>query len=123
MNRRLPSIIVWGTLSTSLLTFLFALNTITWVALFLSLVIGLTEQVKGIAQQTTIQKSIQDHQLPKVYSAQYAVELLTFGVSVLLLGVLTDVWGVRMAFILASCFLFLSFSFSILNQKHLKGAN
>ncbi|WP_368504891.1 MFS transporter [Alkalihalophilus sp. As8PL] len=123
LNQRLPSVIVWGTFSTSLLTFLFALNMLTWMALFLSLVIGLTEQIKGIAHQTTIQKSVNDHQLPKVYSAQYALELLTFGVSVLLLGVLTDMWGVRMAFILASCFLFLSFSFSILNQKHLKGAN
>lgn len=123
IGEKLSGFIVYGTLIASIFTFVFAINSFTWLALGLSVFIGFSEQMSSIAQQTTVQKSTSYNELPKVYSAQHALGLMTFGISVLFLGFLSELWGVRAPFLLASFLLFTSFVFSFLNQKHLKQVN
>ncbi|GAE36687.1 MFS transporter [Halalkalibacter akibai] len=119
INEHLSHVIVFGTLISSVFTFLFVVNSIPWLILILSILIGFGEQLGGIAQQTTIQKSSPHKELPKVYSAQYALQLVTYAFSVLLLGYLTELLGVNASFLLASFLLFTSFVFSFLNRKQL----
>ncbi len=120
MSKRLSVVIIYGTLLGSIFTLLFAINSLTWVALVLSSFIGFSEQLKEIAQQTTIQKSASNQELPKIYSAQYALYLVTYGTAVLLVGILTELWGVRVSFFLAACLLFVSFVISMVNQRYLQ---
>lgn len=123
LNERLHVVIIVGTFIASMLTFLYSVNSLTWLALVLSLFIGFSEQTRGIAQQTTVQKSVAMKELASVFSAEHALQLVTYGSSVLLLGVLTDLWGVRMSFLLASILLLVSFGFAVFNQMHLKTVN
>ncbi|KHF38554.1 MFS transporter [Halalkalibacter okhensis] len=120
VSEHLSHVTVFGTLIASIFTFVFAVNSIPWLVLILSILIGFGEQLGGIAQQTTVQKSTPHKELAKVYSAQYSLQLVTYASAVLLLGFLTDLWGVKMSFLLASFLLFTSFIFSFLNRKHLK---
>lgn len=67
ISEHLSRVIVFGTLIASIFTFVFAINTITWLALGLSFSIGFAEQMRAIAQQTTIQKSTSYKQIGRAH--------------------------------------------------------
>lgn len=117
---RLSSVvIVVGAFGASLTTLMFGLVSTPWMALVISLLFGIVNQIKDVAQQTAVQTSVVHRLLPKIYSAKDAVITATFGVSSLVLGNLTDVFGVRFTFLLAATLLFISAIFVMVNQKKL----
>ena len=120
VNQHLVMFIVVGAFLVSLTTLIFGLISTPWMALVIAMLFGMANQIKAVAQQTTTQTSVAHRLLPKVYSAKDAIIAATFGVSSLLLGYLTDLFGVRFTFLLAATLLFLSAIFVVVNRKDLK---
>ena len=120
VNQHLVMFIVVGAFLVSLTTLIFGLISTPWMALVIAMLFGMANQIKAVAQQTTTQTSVAHRLLPKVYSAKDAIIAATFGVSSLLLGYLTDLFGVRFTFLLAATLLFSSAIFVVMNQKDLK---
>ncbi|MET1123116.1 MFS transporter (plasmid) [Priestia megaterium] len=120
VNQHLVIFIVVGAFLVSLTTLIFGLISTPWMALVIAMLFGMANQIKAVAQQTTIQTSVAHRLLPKVYSAKDAIISATFGVSSLSLGYLTDLFGVRFTFLLAATLLFSSAIFVVVNRKDLK---
>lgn len=120
VNQHLVMFIVVGAFLVSLTTLIFGLISTPWMALVIAMLFGMANQIKAVAQQTTTQTSVAHRLLPKVYSAKDAIIAATFGVSSLLLGYLTDLFGVRFTFLLAATLLFSSAIFVAVKRKDLK---
>ena len=105
VEERMGAFIFFGSFAGFLVTILFSLNSIPIIALFLSLCIGLFGQIKGIPQQTVIQTSVPTEQLSTVYTSLGAISTGIFGVASLMMGVLADLFGIRMVFIISGLLL------------------
>lgn len=122
VERKIGSFLLVGAFFSFLLTILFSLNSIPVFALVLSFGVGIFTQIKSIPQQTVIQTSLPKEQLSKVYTSLGAIGTGIFGVGSLLMGMLTDLLGVRMVFVLSS--LLLAFvSIIIYKNKSLFASN
>ncbi|GGN55887.1 MFS transporter [Oceanobacillus indicireducens] len=105
VERRIGAFIFTGSFASFLVTILFSINSIPIFALFLSLCIGLFGQIKGIPQQTVIQTSVPKEQLATVYTSLGAISTGIFGVASLMMGVLADLFGIRMVFVFSGILL------------------
>ncbi|KIX91487.1 MFS transporter [Staphylococcus microti] len=112
-------VIIFGAFSSSIITFVFAHISLPWTTLIFSCLFGAVSQLKAITQQTLIQKSVIQSLLPKVYSVQDVLITATFGISSIIFGAITDIWGVKVTFIIASVFLFISTIYVIVNKHYL----
>ncbi|MCP3026432.1 hypothetical protein [Halobacillus sp. A5] len=74
----------------------------------MSVLYGISEQIKSITLETYLQNEATVVDLPKIYGAQRALTSLTFGLSSLLLGGMADVFGVQYVFLLAGILLALA---------------
>lgn len=117
VDRLSSKVILVGALLASLTTLMFGLTSTPWMALVLSLLFGLVNQMKDVAQETLVQKSVVHRLLPNIYSAKDALITAIFGASSLILGNLTDLFGVRFIFMLAATLLFISSIIVIINRK------
>lgn len=117
VDRLSSKVILVGALLASLTTLMFGLTSTPWMALVLSLLFGLVNQMKDVAQETLVQKSVVHRLLPNIYSAKDALITAIFGGSSLILGNLTDLFGVRFIFMLAATLLFISSIIVIINRK------
>jgi MFS transporter, DHA3 family, macrolide efflux protein len=91
--------------SISILTFVFGLTSVAVVALLLTVLSGMVEQIKSIAMVTMIQKRCPNESLPEVFSAQSALISITFGIGSLLYGFLAELVSVSFVFGLSGAFL------------------
>ncbi|MCR8849538.1 MFS transporter [Rossellomorea sp. SC111] len=91
---------------TSAVTLVFAWNKIAVMALFLSFVFGLFDQIKNVVLQTYLQENAPPEELGKIYAAQGALTTLLFGLSSVGVGLLLEVMSVSMVFTLSAFLLF-----------------
>ncbi|MGG4168884.1 MFS transporter [Rossellomorea vietnamensis] len=91
---------------TSAVTLVFAWNKIAVMALVLSFVFGLFDQLKNVVLQTYLQESAPPEELGKIYAAQGALTTLLFGLSSVGVGLLLEVMSVSMVFTLSALLLF-----------------
>ncbi|MCA0983528.1 MFS transporter [Halobacillus yeomjeoni] len=105
IEKNLRKILMITSFSVSAATLLFGYNSIAWIALVLSVLFGIVEQIKSITMETIIQNKASSGNLPKIYGAQGALTSLTFGVASLLLGGMADVIGVQYVFLFAGTLL------------------
>lgn len=117
VDRLSSKVIVGGALLSSLTTLMFGLTSTPWMALVISLLFGIVNQIKDVAQETLVQQSVVYRLLPNIYSAKDALITAIFGISSLILGNLTDLFGVRFTFILAAILLFFSAIFVMINRN------
>ncbi|MDN6067844.1 MAG: MFS transporter [Staphylococcus equorum] len=117
VDRLSSKVIVGGALLSSLTTLMFGLTSTPWMALVISLLFGIVNQIKDVAQETLVQRSVVYRLLPNIYSAKDALITAIFGISSLILGNLTDLFGVRFTFILAAILLFFSAIFVMINRN------
>ncbi len=101
----LKKLLIYSSCGVSIITLLFGFNSIAWVALTLSVLYGVVEQVKSITIETYLQQEATSEELPKIYGAQGALTSLTFGLASLILGALADVFGVQYVFLIAGLLL------------------
>jgi MFS transporter, DHA3 family, macrolide efflux protein len=105
IQRRMFLSVFIGYLGTSLMTFVFGMNTVAWLSLSLSFGYGLFEQLKVIGMQTSLQENVAPSILPKIYAAQQVIMTLSFGGMSVLFGGLADMYGVKTVFMISSSLL------------------
>lgn len=110
-------IIFYSSLFLALMTLSFGHTTVGWIALLLSGLYGVGEQMKVIIIQTTLQKSASLDALPKIFSVQNVIATVSFGASTLLLSAITDYFGVIRAFDISALLLCCS-AFAIFRVRH-----
>ncbi|MCI2933032.1 MFS transporter [Staphylococcus haemolyticus] len=123
INNFVSTVIIVGAFGASITTLMFSLVSTPWISLIIALLFGVLNQIKDVAQQTSVQKSVIHRLLPKVYSAKDTIITATFGISSLLLGNLTDIVGVKFVFLLSAIILLISAIFVLLNRKNLSLIN
>jgi MFS transporter, DHA3 family, macrolide efflux protein len=84
--------------SVSIFTFIFGLTSVPVIALLLTVLSGVVEQIKSIAMVTMIQKRCPNESLPEVFSAQSALISITFGLGSLFYGFLAELVNVPFVF-------------------------
>ncbi|MEJ8548266.1 MFS transporter [Brevibacillus borstelensis] len=108
IRSRLLTAVLAGTLFSGMITLLFGVSSWTWSALVLSFALGPFYQLQQVAKQTMIQEESPADSLPLVLSAKGTLDSVTFGLSVLIMGGVADLAGVRAVYILAFALLGIS---------------
>ncbi|SUV04235.1 major facilitator superfamily protein [Priestia megaterium] len=119
LERKLGQTIMWSSFCLTTLTFLFGMTSLPWVALGISLLYGLPQMARDVAEVTIIQKNARQELLAKVYSARGTLIYAAFGTSSLLLGFITEHYGVRITFLLATILFLMSFLIAFVNRTEL----
>ncbi|MGN7410273.1 hypothetical protein [Sporosarcina sp. SAFN-010] len=101
----------------SVVTLLFGVTSIPWIAILLVIGNGIVQQLKGIVSETILQKSATTEELPKIYAVQSALISLLFGISSLSFGAIAELWDVRITFILAAILLGLGALFALIRRR------
>ncbi|WP_270182347.1 MFS transporter [Alkalihalobacillus sp. CinArs1] len=120
IEKNLKQLMLYSSISASALTFLFGFNDIAWIALLLSVLYGIGEQIKGITIETYLQNEATTEELPKIYGAQGALTSLTFGLSSLLLGGMADLFGVQQVFLLSATLLAIAAIYILASKQYFK---
>jgi MFS transporter, DHA3 family, macrolide efflux protein len=118
IEKKLGTFIFIGSILSSLVTLLFSINSIPIAALLLSLCAGIFGQIKGIPQQTVIQTSVTKEQLSTVYTSLGAIGTGIFGIGSLVMGLLADLLGIRIVFMISGILLAVV-SLIVYKSKHL----
>ncbi|NRR15495.1 MFS transporter [Bacillus pacificus] len=114
-----------GSLLFSILTFLYGMTSSGFIALFLCILMGPCYQIRDISQTTVLQSSVAPSLLSKMYTAHGALLSTASGLSMLSVGIITDLFGVRTIYILASILILCSacLSFNLLKYDKTKQEN
>ncbi|KOP82679.1 MFS transporter [Bacillus sp. FJAT-21945] len=108
MQGRLTLFMLAGSFLFGLLTFFYGFVSTPYLALVLVLLMGPAYQLRDLAQETMFQNSIDDQTLIKILAARSTLVQLIFILSVIGIGVLTDLIGVRLVYILSGSLLLFS---------------
>jgi MFS family permease len=119
LERNLRKTILCSTFTLILITFVFGITSIPLFALFVSFLFGLPQMARDVAETTIIQKSAREELLAKVYSARSTLIFAAFGISSVVMGWVTDEFGVRITFKVATTLFLFSFIVATFNRKHL----
>lgn len=104
-EKHMRKAVLFSSFGVSIVTLLFGINTIAWLALVLVVLSGLIEQIKGITIHTYLQRKASAEELPKIYSAQHTMVSVVFGLSTLVFGGIAEYLNVQLAFIIAGALL------------------
>jgi MFS family permease len=115
MRGRLAIFMIFGSMMFGLLTFIYGFVSNPYLALFLVLLMGPSYQFRDLAQETMFQNSASEKTLTKILAAKSALIQLIFIFSIIGIGVLTDLIGVRLVYILSGCLLMSSTLFGFLH--------
>ncbi|MFT9498237.1 MFS transporter [Anaerosolibacter sp.] len=118
IEKKLGTFIFIGSILSSLVTLLFSINSIPIAALLLSLCVGIFGQIRGIPLQTVIQTSVTKEQLSTVYTSLGAIGTGIFGIGSLVMGLLADLLGIRIVFLISGILL-AAVSLIVFKSKHL----
>ncbi len=108
-----------GSLMFSILTFLYGMTSSGFIALFLCVLMGPCYQIRDISQTTVLQSSVTPSLLAKMYTAHGALLSTASGLSMLSVGIITDMFGVRTIYIIAAFLILCSacLSFNLLKYQ------
>ncbi|MCM3670490.1 MFS transporter [Mesobacillus maritimus] len=101
VEKKLGTFMYVGSFLSFIVTFFFSINSIPIIALFLSFCIGIFGQIKNIPQQSVIQTSVSKEKLSTVYTSLGAIGTGIFGIGSLFIGLLADLLGVRIVFMIS----------------------
>lgn len=108
-----------GSFLFGIFTLLYGVNSTPWVALALCVLMGPAYQIRDIAQQTIIQTSVNTNELPKIYASHGILTSTSVSLSIFLVGLISDFFGVRVVYIFAGIVVLLSsfLSFALLKLE------
>lgn len=115
VEEKIGAYIFVGSFASFIFTMLFSINSIPMISLLLSLCVGLFGQIKQIPQQTVIQTSVSKEQLSTVYTSLGAIGTGIFGIGSLVMGVIADLVGIRLVFVISGLLLAIV---SVIAQKN-----
>ncbi|MGX1448941.1 MFS family permease [Bacillus sp. 153480037-1] len=102
-----------GSFIYAVLTILFSLNSLPWLALLLCILMGPAYQIRDVSQQTILQTETPVHELSKVYSAQYVLSSMSVTLSIFFVGLIADTFGARFVYLLGGLFVLICSSIAI----------
>lgn len=105
INRHLGLALLFGSMCYGLFILSFGLSIDPWHALFFSLLMGPVYQLRDISQRTISQQNVDLELLPKVLSAQGTLNFATYMISILMIGLIAEQLGVRLAYLTAAILL------------------
>lgn len=105
VEKKIGTYIFVGSFASFIFTIVFSINSIPMISLLLSFCVGLFGQIKQIPQQTVIQTSVSKEQLSTVYTSLGAIGTGIFGIGSLVMGVIADLVGIRMVFVISGLLL------------------
>lgn len=105
---RLITAMITGSLAIAAMTFLFALTSSPPLALLLCVLMGPAFQMRDISQRTIFQTRVGAAELASVYAAQGTLLSVAFGVSVMVMGLISDLFGIRVTYLTAGGLFLLS---------------
>lgn len=109
-----------GSFIYAVLTILFSLNNLPWLALLLCILMGPAYQIRDVSQQTILQTETPVHDLSKVYSAQYVLSSISVSLSIFFVGLIADAFGTRFVYLLGGLFVLVCSGIAILSFMKLK---
>jgi MFS family permease len=115
LKGRLTIFMLIGSALFGLLTFTYGFISNPYLALFLVILMGPSYQIRDLAQETMYQNSSDEKTLTKVLAARSTLIQIIFIISIIGIGVLTDLIGVRLIYILSGCLLMVSSVFGFFN--------
>lgn len=104
-----------GSFIYAVLTILFSLNSLPWLALLLCILMGPAYQIRDVSQQTILQTETPVHDLSKVYSAQYVLSSISVSLSIFFVGLIADAFGTRFVYLLGGLFVLVCSGIAILS--------
>ncbi|MBO0962070.1 MFS transporter [Neobacillus sp. MM2021_6] len=119
IEKNLGKTILWSTFCLISITFLFGTTSIPWFALLVSFIFGMPQMARDVAETTIIQRSAKEQLLAKVYSARGTLIFAAFGISSLVMGWITETFGVRITFLVATGLFLCSFTVALMGRKYL----
>jgi MFS transporter, DHA3 family, macrolide efflux protein len=117
IEKKIGLFILYGSLASVFVTIMFGLNSFPMVALLLSFLVGLFGQLKNIPQQSVVQTSVPIEKISTVYTSLGAVATGVFGIGSLLMGLISDLFGVRAVFIISAVLLLIVSSIVYKNKE------
>jgi MFS family permease len=120
MRGRLAIFMTIGSMFFGFLTFIYGFVSNPYLALFLVLLMGPSYQIRDLAQETMFQNSAGEKTLTKILAAKSAIIQLIIIFSIIGIGILTDLIGVRLVYILSGCLLMSSALFGFVHLYILK---
>lgn len=113
-SKKLLLFMAAGSFIYAVLTILFALNSLPWLALLLCILMGPAYQIRDVSQQTILQTETPVHDLSKVYSAQYVLSSISVSLSIFFVGLIADTFGTRFVYLLGGLFVLVCSGIAIL---------
>jgi len=100
LNRNRFGAMMIGMIGYGVLTLIFGYTTSAWLALVLALFMGPLVEMRTVAVTTIRQLSVEEELLPKVLAAMSTLNTFIFGISVVVLGVLSDLMGIAAIYVI-----------------------
>jgi len=117
VNRHLGLSMIIGSLSFAVFTLIFGLTSSPLVALLLCVLMGPVYQLRDIAQRTIFQHNVEPTLLAKVLSAQGTLYSTTFLLSVLLMSLIAEAYGIRSVYYVGAACTATSGLLALINKK------
>ncbi|SCW57318.1 Predicted arabinose efflux permease, MFS family [Paenibacillus tianmuensis] len=123
MQGKLTMSMLTGASLFGVLTLLYGFVSNSMLALLLVLLMGPAYQIRDLVQESMIQNSSDEHTLLKVAAARSTLVQLISMLSIAVIGIVTDVIGVRLVYIVSGCVLLVSSVYGFVQlQLRKKGA-
>ncbi|KAB2495277.1 MFS transporter [Priestia endophytica] len=98
VQNRLFDHIFYSSIIVAVMTLCLGLNQSAWLSLLFVFLLGPAFQLRGITIRTYVQDTLNHEELPKVLSAQHTLSTFIYGMSILIMSTMTDLFGVRVVF-------------------------
>ena len=106
-----------GSFLFSVLTLLYGLSSIPVLSLILCIAMGPAYQIRDVAQQTAFQINIDVSLLPKVYASRNVLLSTVSSISIFIVGVIAEYFGIRMVYIFGAVLICISAGLSFVLFK------
>lgn len=107
INKNKSKSIYWGSFISAIATVIVSISWNPILILVCSIFIGLFSQIKNIPQATAVQQKMSKSKLAAIYASTGVLYTGAFSISILLMGVISDLCGVRIVFVLSGALLLL----------------
>ncbi|RPK28215.1 MFS transporter [Paenibacillus xylanexedens] len=100
IQKHLVASMTMGFLLFSLLTVVYGLNNLPWLALVLCILMGPVHQIRDAAQQTALLRSVPVESLSRVHAAHGVLISTVLSVSIVIFGLVADQLGVQWVYLI-----------------------
>lgn len=98
VEQRLFDHIFYSSVIVAVLTLCLGLNHSAWMSLLFVFLLGPAFQLRSISIRTYVQDTLSEIELPKILSAQHTLSTFIYGMSILVMSTMTDLFGARVVF-------------------------